>query len=258
MTAPAIVSGHTVHVDTSNTTDHTIDAPTHSEGDIIYIAIASDGNSDTLTAPGFFSTLYDNIPIQTDALSKIAVFAMFYKVAGASEPETYTVTGSVSERAGMIAFAVTGAGDIDANGADTRGSSSTATLPAVTTTQADCLRISVVGTDVDTTPHGAASTLTKLGEAGGTSSGTVSVYYKTLTNNGASDSETVSLNITEQWISRTFALAPVGGDAAVASVFFTLPDRAALTLPPGRATLTLPPGRGVLTLPKAVHHRKTR
>ena len=144
----------------------------------------------------------------------MALASVMWKVAD-SEGSTYTIDTSASERVGAICFAVADAAIHAA--AETNGDSGTATLPAIITTVADCLRISIVGADgtTQTTPHGTATNHTKLGEAWATSSGAVSAHYKSIPTATTDGDETSTLAASFRWIGFSIALAPAGGSVTL-------------------------------------------
>lgn len=217
MTVPVIVSGHTTAFDVSNVTSRTIAVPTYSENDIIILAVTADMNSGTITAPGGgFSFVFQDVPIQTATPTQVSTCTVFWKIASASEGSTYTVDTSTSERAVMICFAVRGAdtiSTINATGTAENGDSITATVPAVTSTVNDCLRISVIGCDqsIDTTPHGACTDHTKLDDLFTTSGGAISVHYKTIATAGTDDAKTSTMAASQEWVGLSFAIAPDAG-----------------------------------------------
>jgi hypothetical protein len=100
-------SGHTVYTSAGSVTDHVINTPPHSVGDVIYIAFAVD-QVQTITWPAGFTGGQDDF-VTT------ATWGMAYKVAGASEPSTYTVSVGIAERAVAIAWSTSNDGGIDAN-----------------------------------------------------------------------------------------------------------------------------------------------
>jgi hypothetical protein len=212
MTAPTIVAGSTSGADAGNTTSTTVTAPTNIAGDVIYIAIASDLTSQTFTGPAGFSTLYSNVDIP--ATSPTATFAMFYKTSGGSEPGTYSVGVGTTERQAWVAFAVRGDGGVGVTGSpNNSGTGSTAaSVPFVTTPAIDYLLIAVVATDVSaglTTPM-TPTAMTKLNEASGSSAAAVCVCYEAATTAGTWPSNSgVTLNVAEQWLGVSFAIAPV-------------------------------------------------
>jgi hypothetical protein len=214
MAAPTIVAGATKLQQTTNATNHVINTPTHSSGNVIYIAACVDSGT-VVTKPTDFSILHDAISVDSGAAQGF----VWYKPAGGSEPGSYTYTLGTSERSAAIAWAVAGDGGIDAQGVNATGSGTTATVPAVVATQADCLRISIVFVDFGntTTPHGTATNgHSDIDEAGATSGGALSVHYKTLVSSGSDSSATVSLNATEGWVGVAFAIAPAAASVTVA------------------------------------------
>lgn len=189
-----------------NTTSWNIDSGVYDEGDVLFIAIVSDAAGQVFTEPPGFTILYSDMPIP--ASSPSATFALFYKVGVPSEPLSYPVSVNTSEKQTWIAFTVRGFKTIiHAQGTTATGSSGTATIPAITTTQSDCLLIGIVGSDgTPSVPYGASSTYTKVVESTATSGGGVALYKSNQPNAGTRAADSVTL-ATEQWIGVSFAIA---------------------------------------------------
>jgi hypothetical protein len=192
---PIVVAGHTTKVDAGNVTSRTIGAPTHAPGNYILIAVVHDSSAVSLTIAGFDSILGDV------SVANAATVALFVKRAGGSEPATYTILSSVSERVVAIAFAVSGVGGIHSIANPLSGTGATATVPAMTTGAVDILRISIVATDstATTTPMGTAAGHTVIASLFGASAGGLSVQHKNLPTPGVDPSATVSLAASDQW-----------------------------------------------------------
>lgn len=203
MPSPNVNTGHTTYIAPSSVTNHVVNAPSHEEGDAIYIAIVVDGVQ-ALTPPSGFSGVSFNI----NASNNTAQLGIYRKVAGGSEPSTYTVQCSSAERAAAIVWSQSDDNDIDVND-DDDGNSASANCPGVTTTEDDTLILRVVGTDSTTLSHGTISGHTKLTEVERSSGGTVSVQYKTQASAGASGAGIVSLGASQEWRGVTLAIKGV-------------------------------------------------
>jgi hypothetical protein len=167
--------------------------------------MGSDPNGQAFGYPVGFTELYQDESFQSAASASVA-----YKTSGGSEGN-YSVTLGTSERQAWISFAVTGHNGINVSPVSSNGSSATATFPAMTTTANNCLGIRVVITDPsagDTTPFGAMTGWTKLDEIFFTSAAGVGVYYKAIATAGTEASGTATLNVSEQWWTASFAIAP--------------------------------------------------
>lgn len=232
MAAPTFVSGHTVKVDAANALSRTITVPTNTTNDIIILAVVTDSATGTISATGF-NFIYQDKPIQTGTPVVTAIATVMWKVS-AADSGTYTIATSVTERVAAICFAVRGAqtGSIHATGTAVNGDSATATVPAVTTSVVDCLRISIVGSDGAITTTGTPSGHTLIDAQTGTSAGGVSCHYKTLTASGTDASATISLTATEQWVGFSFALAPLSGTLFTQTVAGTLTSSGAIVKKP--------------------------
>lgn len=238
--APTIID-HTTMFDAGGTVNHVIDAPDHIEGDVIYIAFAIDEASTTLTCSGF-DAIYNNVDIVS-----ASTFGLFRKVAGASEPATYTVVSGASERGVGIAISVRGDTGVDAQGSNQTGTTSPATVPAVTSTVNNTLRISVVATDGQSTPHGTASGHTKLAELDALSATSLSLHYKTLATAGEDAAQTVTLTTAEQWLGITFAIAPEADTSITGDLARTLGTLTAAAVGVTAITGSATPSMGALT-----------
>lgn len=207
MPAPTVNSGHTTYTAPSSLTSHNITVPPHSEGDAIYVLFLIDGNQ-SLTPDTGFSAIEDDVAIYSG--DHTATFGLYRKIAGASEPGTYTFTNSSAERGCAIAFSVSREDSVDVS-ATNGGDSSTATCPTVTTTGADALILRAVGTDSETLPHGTISGYTKIAEVERSSGGTLSIQYDTQASAGATGTANVSISTTQEWGTITAASLPAGG-----------------------------------------------
>lgn len=205
----AIVAGHTTASRASSGTSIAINTPTHAAGDMLYVLYASDGDGDTASLTGF--SVYGPITLEGGG----GVFYRFTKTASGSEPASYTINNTVSERAVAFAFAVRDDNGINATGTNQAGTGTSATLPAVTSTEDNCLRISILTSNKDATPVSTGSGLTLLGTVGVSSGGTLSVQYKSL--GAAGTDAAVTVTITSQaWLGHTIAIAPVAANVLVA------------------------------------------
>ena len=214
MTAPSIY-GSNSGVDTSNTTSEGVILPDSSfvDGQTVYIAIASDAvDSSQFGTVSRFSALTGNLQV---AQAIFNATARVYKQANiqkanesfSSPNYTFTVPCNTSERQAWFAFAVDGDGGIGAQGTDASASSSTATIPGLTTTANNSLVIGIVFGDQAATPLGSASGYSKLGEISGTSAATVGVYYQTVATSGTVIADqTVSLGASRAWRGISFEI----------------------------------------------------
>ncbi|MEK9135584.1 MAG: hypothetical protein AAB393_00555, partial [Bacteroidota bacterium] len=132
-----------------NATSFTISKPTSAvQNDVLVAQITvNNGSSTSMTAPSAWTLVRrDN---RTSQVSQ----AIYYKVAGASEPASYTWTLSPSDAAsgGIVAYSgANTSSPIDASSGGT-GSSNIVTAPSVTTTAADEMVVGFFGHDNATT-----------------------------------------------------------------------------------------------------------
>lgn len=202
MATPTIVDFTTKDTGGSEST-HTVDTPTHSNGDELFVAIAIDRDN-TLTLTGW-TAVYSNIDIRTGDVS--ATFALYHKTAGASEPATITITSSVSERSVMIAWSMSGYTGIDGTTGTDEGESTTATCPTLTSTEANTRAFLIVATDAESLPHSLPSTYTNLAAVQRTSGATLSIRHKELITAQATGSQSTTITTTQEWIGATMIIA---------------------------------------------------
>jgi hypothetical protein len=241
LTLPTYVASQTGY-STGNSTTRTITLPTNVADDYIFVAMIDDAGQQTFTIPSGWTRLYDTLDVHN---TTSATFLTIYKKSGGNEGSSIVVTTSKSERAVWIAFTIRGvhqSSPIHVSGTTGTGSSTSASIPTLTTSSTDMLVIGIVGTDTFTTPHDSTSSYTRLEQLGYTSAGSVSLWYQNKATAGAVSAATVTINASEQWIGASFALAPLPGGAvlstpAVAQVYFTLSPRpTSFTLSPRGAS----------------------
>lgn len=206
MAGPTINTGHTTNIETSNTTSHTINAPTHSEGDVIYIFAATDGYTDsvTMTKPSGFTALFENATTFGDEVFG----SLWYKTAGASEPSTYTWTSDVSEKSTTMAWSISNDGGIDVLSGPHTGDGDTASCAPVTSTVDETLALRLVYTNGETLSHGTASGHTKLDELEYASAASMSMQYKAYPSAGSVEQIWPYINSSEAWKGYTLVIKP--------------------------------------------------
>lgn len=214
MATPSIV-GSNSGFDSANTTSVSVLLPDSqfSDGQTVYIAIASDApDASQFTTPTRFSALYSNKQVAQAIFNATASVFKQANILKANESfsspnYSFTVACNTSERQAWWAFAVDNDGGIGAQGTDASASSSTATIPGLTTTANNSLVIGIVFGDQVATPLGSATGYTKLGEVSGTSAATVGVYYQTVATSGTTISDqTVSLGASRAWRGISFEI----------------------------------------------------
>ena len=207
MTLPSVIDS-TVFNTAAAATSFNIPVPSNIAGDVMILCAVTDSGAN-LTEPAGFNILRAN----QSTGSSGAKGSIWYKVSGGSEGANYTYTLDVSERTGAVCFSVRNAsGTITVIGTDLTGTSAaSATVPSITTTAADSLRISVVFVDygTNTAPHGVATGHdAKINEASVSSGGTVSAHRKNLPTAGLDGTATVSFSASDDWRGIAFALNP--------------------------------------------------
>lgn len=217
---PQIVGNYTTAFRSTNGTTLACNVPACLDGDTIYYFWASDGDADSASISGTgWTALYTDVTL---ASSGVADSGSFYgwKRTASSEPSSYTVTAAISERSVIIAFAVRNDGGINVTATNNSGTNSTAVVNSLTTTLANCLRISIVAGTGDKTVT-TLSGHTLLGTIGATSAATISVQYKALPSSGA-DASVNATTGTSFWSTFAFAIAKaVSTDAVTPSTITT-------------------------------------
>lgn len=199
MGSPVLVDTTRKHDTGGNTSSHTVDTPTHSEGDELYFAMAMGGNQ-TITLTGW-TALYSNIDIRTGDIR--ATFALFHKTAGASEPTTITATSGSSERSAIVAWSLSGDNGIDGSSTVNDGESTTATCPTLTPTETHTKALLIVATDADTLTHSTPTGWAELNSAHRASGGTVSIKHKDLSTLDATGAQNITIASSNEWIGAT-------------------------------------------------------
>lgn len=151
-----------------------------------------------------------------------AIYGIAYKVAGGSEPSTYAFNmgGGGFGRIAAIQD-VSGSTPINVSAATNNASSTTPSVPSVTTTAADCLLIGFYGiTDsggtYTFTPPGGATEI--IDEKASTQNACFGAYTRTLTSAGASGADTVTVSAARAVWAGAVAIAPVASADTTAPV----------------------------------------
>jgi hypothetical protein len=187
----------------------TVNKPTGTvEGDLLIAFIAKD-DDDAITGVPTGWTL-----IVGQAAQYQARFNCYYKIATASEPDSYTWRGDREQYVGVI-LRYTGHDPTNPINAYASASSSTANnspvAPSVTTTVDGCLIIQAFGADDDDTPYTVPSPLTQrwneISNTGNGTCGTAGGEW-VQTSAGNTGTATFTMNAPEEWAAITIAIAP--------------------------------------------------
>jgi len=195
----------------SNGTSLTINKPAGTaEDDLLIAAVVIDGNNtDLLSAPAGWSLI--NVAVSQNEVT----LGVWWKLAGASESNSYTFTWSANDQAYGWIMRFTGhdgASPIDANSNEI-GSSATPSSPSVTTTVDNALVLRLGGFDDDDitvgTPGLSGHTAINMDKSGaGNFSTSGGSGYTTQAVAGASGSANFTLTNTEGYVTVTIAIAP--------------------------------------------------
>jgi hypothetical protein len=239
MAAPSIVPGYTVAARTSNGTTLAVTVPTHTDGDTLYFAWASDGDADSASINGTgWTTVISDYALPSTGVPDSGAFYLWKRTAS-SEPASYTVTASVSERSAAVAWAVENDNGINASGTSRTGTDATVIANTVTTTVANCLRISIIASVGDRTPVGTLTDHTLMVTQAYSSAATLSIQYKDVPDVGIDPSATTT-QTTNGWTSHVFAIAPTVADLPIAPDFIASTSVVySPTLASGNSAITL-------------------
>ena len=217
MVAPTL-GAYTVASRSTNGTTLAITVPTFAAGDTLYIAYADDGDAGTPSIDGTgWTAVVDNYTIPASGVADSGSFSLWKKAASGT---TYTATNTVSERAVMVAFIVQNDGGINVGPVSANGTTSSPAVGDLTTTVANCLRISIVADSTDRTPIGTFGGHTLLVTQAASSAGTISVQSKTLTSSGT-DTGVSTTQASTDWTTHTFAIAPTSSANALTASAIT-------------------------------------
>lgn len=178
-------------------------------GDLLIAIMTTDGGGETLTAPGGWTVVTGNIGSNHTSRS-------WYKIAGASEPASYTFTVGSNEAMTIGILRLSGhdlASPINVFGIST-GASTSPTAPSVTTTVNDALILRYYGADDDDytgddTGYPPAHTGIYRRQSGGTRECHQGAAYTTQLSAGTTGTAAFSQNQGEQWSAVTIAIAPL-------------------------------------------------
>ncbi|MEM7538796.1 MAG: SdrD B-like domain-containing protein [Chloroflexota bacterium] len=151
-TAPTFGSVATA-VDGGSPTGVTINQPTGTAtNDLLLAAIATDSGDETISAPAGWTQI-DQGNSGATGTSDIS-FALFYKLATASEPASYTFSwaGGEDVSAAILRYVGVDASNPIHASASAIGSSYTPTAPSVTTTEEGTLVVRIFASDDDESP----------------------------------------------------------------------------------------------------------
>jgi len=211
---PTIVSGATSGFDSANTTSDSVLLPDTSfaDGQTVYIAIASDApDASQFGTVSRFTALTGNMQVAQAVFNATARVYRQANVLKANETFStpnyvFTVPVNTSERQAWWVWAVDNDGGIGAQGTDASASSTTATVPGLTTTANNSLVIGIIFADQTTTlttPTG----YTSVGVVSQTSAATVGLYYQTVATSGTVIADqTSTLGTSRAWRGISFEI----------------------------------------------------
>ncbi len=190
----------------TNVTSLTISVPSGTAAnDLLLATISTDGDVTFNTPTGW--TLLNQGP----SPGNDSTLAVFYRIAGGSEPTTYTFTWSGNQQAAGAILRYTGVDSITPINtfATATGTSASPTAPSVTTTVADTMVVRIFGADFSGTISPPPGNTLRVGLSSSTGNGATSLGAADLTQAAAGATGTAAFTyVNEQWRSMTVALAP--------------------------------------------------
>jgi VCBS repeat-containing protein len=197
----------------ANTGTASVDLPRPggtASGDVLVAAISVRGTP-TVSSPSGWSR------VRTDARRTALTQVLFVRVAGGSEPSTYTFTFSASGTAvGTIAAyaGVDTSNPIAADGGQPNGKSTTATAPSITpgVTGAQLVAFfGIIGKTTVTPPSGMTEQVETVSPGGTSSKVTGELADQALSSSGATGTRTATLSKSLASIGQVVALRPSSG-----------------------------------------------
>ncbi len=207
LTSPPIASVQSAANANGGAASLVINRPTSTSADDLLVAgITVDGGSGTsVTAPAGWTQIR-----RTDNGTNVTVVS-FWKLAGASEPNSYSFTLSPNARAVGGILRVTGvdtADPIDLSGGNT-GNSRDVQAPSITTTSNRTTLIGFFGTDTRTSFNDAASMTEQFDRQHGNSAGpTLAGDSDPAASTGATTSRIARAGASAQWAAQMIAIRP--------------------------------------------------
>lgn len=209
----------------ANATSITVNVPTHTDGDLLLLAVVTGHNnqSSTLDTPSGW-TLVANTGFGAGGSAANRIY-VWTRVAS-SEPASYNITrtaGTPSTLAATI-IPVSGADDIEAfasgvNDFGNRGNTISG-LPSVTTLSADAMALSLFGTsesDVSVASVTGSGTWTELVDRVSANAAQVHAWYKPMPTAGATGTYSASCGNYSHWSAVTLSIKEgAGGPTATA------------------------------------------
>ncbi len=213
LTAPSIASSSTANVQSAanangGATTLQISKPTSTSTDDLLVAgITVDGGTATaVTAPAGWTQIR-----RTDNTTFVSTVS-FWKLAGTSEPNSYTFNLSPSVRAVGGIVRITGvdtADPIDLSGGNT-GNSTSVQAPSITTTSDETTLIGFFGTDTRTTFGTASSMTERFDRQHPNSAGpTLAADSDSAPNAGGTGNRTATAGASARWAAQMIAVNPV-------------------------------------------------
>ena len=207
MTAPTL-GAYVAAQKTTNSLTLGFTVPSYSAGDTLYVAYVDDADAGTPSIDGTgWTAVVNNATIAASGVPDSGSFSLWKRPATGSNT-SYTVTSDVSERGLIVAWIGQNDGGFNVAVVTTNGTNSSPSVAALTTTVADCLRISIIAASADRTPVGTLPGHTLLVTNAFSSAGMISVQYEAIPTAGTDASVSTTL-ASSYWSTFTFAIAPV-------------------------------------------------
>ena len=198
---PVVNSGQVTAIHPSGTS-HSFSAPSHSDGDVIYVHAATNGNR-TMTGPVGFSVAFENV----QSFSDRTTHSLWYKTAS-SDPVKYAWSLDVAEEGVTMTWSVSNDGGIDVISANNTGDSNSVSCADVTSTVDNTLILRLVHTGNNTLPHSLETGYTWIDSVADAAAASISVQYDVKETAGAVGQLFIDIAFTVEWGGRTVIIKP--------------------------------------------------
>lgn len=210
MAFPAVVQTSVSTEDASNVTSHTVDMPAGiTDGNLLIVVFGDDGST-TISWPGGWTEIAERANASNCEMS------VAYRVAGASEPSTITVTTGAAQRSSHCVYEISGAEDpaTQAPQIDTTaiGTSTAPNAASLTPTGGakDYLYISAMVSDRNRTVDGFPTNCpdSQINQNGGGANSASCAMASDQVNASSFDPDAFTISASDEWVAATIAVHP--------------------------------------------------
>lgn len=219
--------------DASSATLTVTHGQTINENDIIVVACHA--NSTSANWAGDATYTFTRQYQETNPTADTSVYAIFYRVAGASEPVSYTFDTQTTADRVQLSLGVFSGGNTSTiwditpsdstryySGDGTHSAGITANSPSMTTTEADTFGIVISLRDSSASYTGVGNSYTNEVVAG-TPQQSIYMWSRAWASAGATGDTTSTLSSSDEWVSHQFAVAPAASGVTIAVPLMNTP-----------------------------------